>query len=124
MIESDKFGSIKFSDLAAFMIFIQNICLSQKQCTPRCPLKDPYCKCKFVSSPSWLSNMNTYMYSKIAAIYPLFSRIKNKCMFSKCNTCGIFCNSDNHHRRCLFHYYLYKLNKIINDNVGSWRHMR
>ena len=126
MIQSNKFGKMKFSDMIAFMIFIQNICIGQQRCSPKCPLKDPYFKCKIVASPSYLGTYNNYMYSKLAMLYPLFARLRAKCMFgSGCRDCELHIKVDgSRYFECAYYHMMLILRRVINSNLTSWRHKR
>lgn len=126
MIQNDKVPKVKLSDLIAFEVFTQNICIGQNGCTPKCPLKDPYCKCKIVANPTWLSSLNTYMYSKASAAYRIFGRLRNMCLLSECNKCRLYTKIDTAlYKDCLYYTFVAKLRRIINNNVGSsWRHIR
>ena len=124
MIENAKVSSPKFSDLLAFTIFAQNVCIGQGKCSPKCPLKDPYYKCKIIAKPTWLSGLNSYMYSKISAAYPLFRRLKDKCMLYRCSECDLYEQLKEGYRDCIYFRYVCSIRHIINNNVGSWRHLR
>ena len=128
MIQNDKAPKAKLADLIAFEVFIQNICIGQKNCSPKCPLRDPYCKCKIVARPSWLSSLNSYMYSKVAAAYRLFGRLKNMCMLSACSNCRLYVkvniDDDRSYNDCLYYSFVIKLKRIINHNIINWRYMR
>ena len=132
MIQSDKIKPAKTADLLAFMIFLQNVCLSQKTCSPKCPLKDPYCKCKIISRPTHLHHLNSSMYTKIAALYPLFNKLRISCLFSSCKTCGLHRDDVSYktrygsiwHTSCSYFLAITKLQNIINSTLTNWRHCR
>lgn len=122
MIQNSKVKSPKYSDLVAFMIFVQNVCISQNGCSPKCPLKDAYYKCKIIARPTWLSNLNSYMYGKVSAAYRLFSRLKDRCMLThRCKDCRLYDSSNS--KDCMYYIYVYKIRSIINDHV-TMRNMR
>ena len=126
MIQSNKPNKPRQSDLIAFTIFIQNICLGQSRCTPKCPLKDPYYRCKIIVKPTWLSSLNSFMYNKIAIVHPLFRNLRNKCIMTSCKDCElIVCDEDNRYSECSYFAFISKLRNCINKYVGcNWRYKR
>ncbi len=124
MIQSDTLCKGSVANLIAFKIFIQNICIGQQRCTPKCPIKEPYSKCKIISRPTSLFNLNSYVYSKAAAVYPIFNKLRNMCLFNKgCKKCALSVEGRGY--RCQYYKFIDKLHSVINRYVGnSWRYLR
>lgn len=129
MIQSDTLGKGSIANLIAFKIFIQNICIGQQRCTPRCPIKEPFSKCKIISRPTSLFSLNSYVYSKAAAVYPIFNKLRNICLFNKgCKNCVLSVETEGRwgtSHTCQYYKFVDKLHSVINQYVGnSWRYLR
>lgn len=122
MIEKEV-SPINESEVLSLVSMVQNMCLAQTRCTPKCPLKDPYCKCKFISRPTNLKGLNNFMYNKIADLYPLFRRIRSKCNFTACSKCTYYIRlNSGYYGVCSIRGAFQRIQSNINRNNGTaWR---